>query len=169
MRGFCIILLLTIATRLLSQDFEVASKGDTLTIREINITSNPFQFGDNPLSYLQKFNPTKTFRTYKNIHGENRIDTTFTLIIGKDTFEISKWNKDKNWLFGANVTTNKFRTKHGLQIGMKKNEVIHQLTKYKLKSIPRHLILEEIEIYQLIVFEFAGDRLTNITFLGYSD
>lgn len=169
MKGFCIILLLTITTRLLSQDFELTTKGDTLTIRALNITNDPFQFGDNPLNYLQKFNPKTTYKTYNNIHAENRIDTTFTLTIGKDTFEIIKWHKDQNWLFGANLTTNKFRTKYGLQIGMKKNDIIQQLSKYKLKSIPGHLILEEIEVYQLIIFEFTADRLTNIDFLGYSD
>ena len=53
MKGYCIILLL-IATRLFSQDFEVVTKGDTMTVRAINITSDPFQFGDNPLSFLEK-------------------------------------------------------------------------------------------------------------------
>lgn len=169
MKGFCIILLLTITTRLLSQDFELIIKGDTLAIREINITNDPFHFGDNPLNYLQKFNPTTTFKTYNNIHAENKVDTTFTLTIGKDTFEIIKWHKDQNWLFGANLTTNKFRTKCGLQIGMKKNDVIQHLSRYKLKSIPEHLILEETEVYQLIIFEFSADKLTSINFLGYSD
>ena len=105
----------------------MAINGDTLTIRAINVTSDPFQFRNNPLSYLQRFNATKTFRTYKNIHAENRIDTTFTLTIGRDSFEIAKVYKDKNWLLRAYLTTNKFKTKHGIQIGMKKNEVIQHL------------------------------------------
>jgi hypothetical protein len=130
MKGFCIILLLTITTRLLSQDFEVTTKGDTLTIRAINITSDPFQFGDNPLSYLQKFNPRKTFETFENNHVENKIDTTFTLTIEKDNFKVTKWDKDQTGLLSADLTTNKFKTKHGLQIGMKKNEVIEKLSGY---------------------------------------
>ncbi len=169
MKGFSIILFVIIATKLLGQDFQLAIQGDTLTIRVENITSDPFQFGTNPLSYLQKFNPAKTFRIYKNIHAENRIDTIFTLTVGKNTFEIMKIFKDQNWLFYANVTTNKFRTKHGLEVGMEKNDVIKQLEMYKLKSIPGYLIFEETEVFQSIVFEFTGKRLTKITFLGYSD
>jgi len=169
MREFCIILLLTIATRLLSQDFEVATKGDTLIIRAINITNDPFQFGDNPLSYLQRFNPRRTFETFENNHVENRIDTTFTLTIGKDNFKVTKWDKDQTGLLSADLTTNKFKTKHGLQIGMKKNDVIDKLSKYKVKSIPGHLILEDMEVYELLIFKFTANRLTKITFQGYYD
>jgi hypothetical protein len=162
MRKFYIILLLTITTRLLSQDFKVATKGDTLTIRAINITTDPFQFGDNPLSYLEKFDPRRTFET-------NKIDTTFTLTIGKDNFKVTKWDKDQTGLLSADLTTNKFKTKHGLQIGMKKNEVIEKLRVYKLKSIPGLLILEDGEVYELLILKFTADRLTKITFQGYYD
>jgi hypothetical protein len=169
MRKFYIILLLTITTRLLSQDFKVATKGDTLTIRAINITTDPFQFGDNPLSYLEKFDPRRTFETVENNHVENKIDTTFTLTIGKDNFKVTKWDKDQTGLLSADLTTNKFKTKHGLQIGMKKNEVIEKLRVYKLKSIPGLLILEDGEVYELLILKFTADRLTKITFQGYYD
>jgi hypothetical protein len=169
MKTFCIILLLTITTRLFSQDFEVATKGDTLTIRAINITSDPFQFGDNPLRYLQKFNPRMTFVTFENNHVENKNDTTFTLIIGKDSFKVTKWDKDQTGLLSADLTTNKFKTKHGLQIGMKKNEVIEKLSKYKLTTIPGRLILEDMEIDEQVILKFTADRLVKITFQGYYD
>ncbi len=129
MKGFGIILLLTTTTRLLSQDFELKTTGDTLTLRATNITSDPFHFGDDPLSYLQRFNPKRTYETYENNHVENKIDTVFSLTVGKDNFKITKWDKDENGLLGAEVTTSKFKTKHGLQVGMKKNEVIVILTK----------------------------------------
>jgi hypothetical protein len=169
MKTFCIILLLTITARLLSQDFEVATKGDTLTIRAINITNDPFQFGDNPLSYLQKFKPGTTFETFENNHVENKIDTTFTLTIGKDNFKVTKWDKDQTGLLSADLTTNKFKTKHGLQIGMKKNELIEKLSKYKLKSVPAQLILEDMEIGEQLILKFTADRLAKITFQGYYD
>lgn len=169
MRGFCIILLLTITARLFGQDFEVATKGDTVTVRAINITSDPFQFGDNPLSYLEKFNPGRTFEIFENNHVENKIDTTFTLTIGKDNFKVTKWDKDQTGLLSADLMTNKFKTKHGLQIGMKKNEVMDKLSKYKLKSIPGQLILEDGEVYELLILKFTADRLTRITFQGYYD
>ncbi|HEY3386875.1 MAG TPA: hypothetical protein VGK46_10215 [Saprospiraceae bacterium] len=156
-------------TRLLSQDFEVLTTGDTLTIRALNITSDPFQFGDNPLRYLEKFNPESSFLAFENNHVENKIDTTFTLTIGKDNFKVTKWEEDENGLLSAEVTTNKFKTKHGIQIGMKKNEVMEKLSKYKLKSIPGQLILEDMEIDEQLVLRFSADRLIKITFLGYYD
>ena len=152
MKGYCIILLL-IATRLFSQDFEVVTKGDTMTVRAINITSDPFQFGDNPLSFLEKFNPRITFMTFENNHVENKIDTTFTLAIGKDNFKITKWDKDQN----------------GLQIGMKKDEVTVKLSKFKLKSIPGQIVLEDMEIDEQLILRFTADRLTRIIFQGYYD
>jgi hypothetical protein len=169
MKGISVILLLTISSRLLCQDFELTTKGDTVTIRALNITSDPFQFGNNPLGHLQKYNPAKTFETFENRHVEKKIDTVFTLTIGQDNFNITKWDKDENGLLSAEVTTSKFRTKHGLQIGMKKNDVIEKLNKYKLKSIPGHLILEDMEVYEQLVLAFTVDRLTRITFLGYYD
>ena len=168
MKGYCIILLL-ITTRLFSQDFEVVTKGDTMTVRAINITSDPFQFGDNPLSFLEKFNPRITFMTFENNHVENKIDTTFTLAIGKDNFKITKWDKDQNGLLSAEVTTNKFSTKHGLQIGMKKDEVTVKLSKFKLKSIPGQIVLEDMEIDEQLILRFTADRLTRIIFQGYYD
>jgi hypothetical protein len=169
MNGFCFILLLTIPTRLLSQDFELTTAGDTVILRATNITSDPFQFGNNPLSYLQKYNPGKTFETYENNHVKDKIDTAFTLTIGKDNFTITKWDQDQNGLLSADVTTNKFRTKHGLQVGMSKNDVIEKLSMYKLKSIPGQLILEDMEVYELIILKFTADRLGKITFQGYYD
>jgi hypothetical protein len=169
MKGLFIIILLTASTRLLSQDFELTTSGDTVTIRALNITSDPFQFGSSPLRYLQKFNPDTSFETYKNTHDENNIDTVFTLTIGKDHFNITKWDKDQNGLLSAEVSTNKFKTKHGLLIGMKKSEVIGKLNKYKLKSISGHLILEDMEVYEQLVLTFTADILTRITFLGYYD
>jgi len=169
MKGLGTILLLTITTRLLGQDFEVATTGDTLIIRAINITSDPFQFGDNPLSYLQKFNPKKTFETVDNIHVENKIDTIFSLTIGNDNFKITKWDEEQNGLLSADLTTNKFKAKHGIQIGLKKNEVIEKLIKYKLKSLPGYLILEDMEIGEQLILKFTGDRLIKITFQGYYD
>jgi hypothetical protein len=80
-----------------------------------------------------------------------------------------KWDNDENGLLSAEVTTNKFKTKHGLQIGMRKNEVMEKLSKYKLKSIPGYLILEDMEVYEQLIVTFTADRISKITFQGYYD
>ena len=169
MRGFCILILLTIATRLLSQDFELVTTGDTVTIRATNITNDPFRFGNNPLGYLQKFKPKSTYETYENNHVEGKIDTTFTLTIGKDNFKVTKWDNEENGLLNAYVTTNKFKTRLGVQIGMRKNEVVEKFSKYGLKTVHGDLVLENMEVYELLVFRFTEDKLTKIEFHGYYD
>jgi len=169
MRGLVFILFLTWTTRLFGQDIEITTTGDTTIVRATNIANNPFMFGDNPLNYLQKWNPKKVSETFNNRHVDNKVDTVFTLTIGKDSFKIYKWDEAENGLLNADVTTNKFKTKHGLQIGMTKNEVIGKLKKYGLKSIPGQLILEDMEIYELLTLKFTGDRLTRIEFQGYID
>lgn len=168
MRHLFILFLLTV-TRLQSQDFEIIASGDTLTIRESNVATDPFGFGDNPLKHLQKGNPRKTFQTYPNRHVENKIDTVFTLTSGKDHFEIMKWDENENGLVKAEVTTGNFKTRQGLKVGMKKNEIISKMSKYGLKIIPGYLILENLEVYELITFKFTGDTLSKITFQGYID
>jgi hypothetical protein len=169
MRGLFIILLLTCTTRLFGQEIEIITTGDSTIVRATNIASNPFMFGDNPLISLLKLNPKMTIQTFNNRHVDNKVDTAFTLTIGNDSFEIYKWTETENGLLNATVTTSKFITKHGLQIGMRKTEVIEKLKKYGLKSIPGQLILENMEIYELLTLKFTGDSLTRIEFQGYMD
>lgn len=169
MKNLFLLLLLAAASTLQGQDFEVITSGDTLTIRESNVATDPFGFGNNPLIYLQKGNPEKTFKTYPNRHVENKIDTVFSLAYGKDRFEVMKWDENENGLVTAEVTTGNFKSRQGLKVGMKKNEVINKMSKYGLKIIPGYLILENLEVYELITFKFSGDTLSKITFQGYID
>jgi len=169
MRGLFIILFLTVTDRLFGQDIEIMTSGDTTTVRATNIANNPFMFGDNPLSYLQKWNPILTIQTFNNRHVDNKVDTVFILTIGRDSFKIYKWDEVTNGLLNADVTTNKFKTRHGLQIGMKKKEVIEKLKKYGLKSISGQLILEDMELDEMLNLKFTGDRLIRIEFQGYID
>jgi hypothetical protein len=170
MKAIYIILLLILPTpNLLSQDFELTDSGDTVTIRAMNITVDPFLFGEDPLNYLQQFKPKQTYETYENRHVDGKIDTAFTLNINGDTFEILKWSEDETGLFAASVNSNKFKTSHGFQTGMTKKEVIEKLKAYGIKSIPKYLILENLDVYELLIFTFAGDKLANIQFQGYFD
>ena len=160
---------MTLTTRLFSQDIEITTNGDTLTVRATNITNDPFQFGDDPLKYLEKLNPKKSIQTFNNRHVDNKVDTAFTLTLGNDNFTVYKWDNEENGLLTADVTTNRFKTKHGLQIGMKKSEVIVKLSNYGLKSIPGQLILEDMIVYELLILKFNADKLTKIEFQGYID
>jgi hypothetical protein len=169
MKKICIIILLALPARLLAQDFEVITSRDSVTIRAMNITVDPFQFGENPLNYLQQFKPKQTYETYQNRHVDGKIDTAFTLTINDDTFAVVKWNEDETGLFSANVNSNKFRTNHGLHVGMAKKEVIEKLKAYEIKSIPKYLIMENLDVYELLTFTFIGDNLINIQFQGYYD
>lgn len=169
MWGLVIILLLTCTSRLFGQEIEIRTTGDSTIVKATDIASSPFLFGGNPLSSLLKLNPNIAIQTFSNRHVDNKIDTAFTLTIGNDIFKIYKWTEAENGLLNATVTTSRFKTKHGLQIGMEKTEVIEKLDKYGLKSITGQLILENIEIYELLILKFTGDRLTRIEFQGYID
>jgi hypothetical protein len=169
MKGLTVILFLTSTTGLLGQDTEIISKGDSVIIRAYNITTDPFMFGDNSLTYLKKMNPRPTTTTFLNRHVDNKVDTVFIFNVGQDKFSVYQWDKDENALIDATLTTDKFKTKHGLQIGLRKKEVINRLSQYGLKSIPGYLILEDAEVYELLILIFKGDSLARITFQGYVD
>lgn len=169
MKRITAIILLIIPATLHAQDSEVITSRDTVTIRAMNITVDPFQFGENPLDHLQQFKPKQTYETYPNSHVEGKIDTAFTLKINDDTFAVVKWGEDETGLLAASVNSKKFKTSHGFQTGMTKKEVIAKLKAYGIKAIPRYLILENLDVYELLIFTFTGDRLTNIRFQGYLD
>jgi hypothetical protein len=169
MRVLLIILFLTGTVQLFGQDSEISTSEETTIVKAINIVDNPFMFGDNPLSQLNKLNPKTEIQTFNNRHVETKIDSVFTLTIGDDVFIIFKGGKTENGLLNADLTTTKFKTKHGIQVGMSKNEVIEKLSKYGLKSIPTQLVLQDIEIYQLLMLVFTGDRLTRIKFQGFNN
>lgn len=169
MKKLLMTILLAVPTGLFGQDFQLAVSGDTLTIRETNITTDPFGFGSNPMGYFKKLGAKRTFQTYKNIHVEDKIDTVFTFIYGQDSFSVMKWDENENGLLSADVTSTKFKTRHGLEIGLKKNEIVKRLAKYGIKRIPGYLILENLEVYELVICRFTDDTLSGIIFQGYID
>lgn len=69
----------------------------------------------------------------------------------------------------ATLLTNKFKTRHGIHVGLSKKDVIQILKEFGLKSVPRVLVLEDSEIYELLTFSFKGDILSKIEFEGYVD
>lgn len=93
----------------------------------------------------------------------------FTMAYGRDRFGIMKWGKNENGLVSADVSTSNFKTRHGLEVGAKKNQVINKLHKYGIRKIPEYLILENLEVYEFVVLKFTGDTLSKITFQGYID
>ncbi len=164
-----LILLFIVTGRVQSQDFDVVLSLDTLTIRETNIATDPFGFGENPLAYLKENKPKVTFLTSQNRHVDNKTDTVFTLTFDKDHFEVMKWDASANGIVAAELTTANFVTRYGLRVGLRKKEVIGKLSKYGIKTIPGYLILENLEVYELITFKFTGDILSKILFQGYID
>lgn len=163
-------ILFLIAIQSFGQDYYIEVKSDTLIIKQTKITTyDPFQFGSNPKSTLEKLKFEKTFRTYENVHVENKIDTLFTFQRGGDLFEVFKSNAEENWLVGAIITTRNFSTSKKLQIGVSKADVVSRLSDYKINNIPTYLILEDLEIPERLIFTFSNQRITKIEYIGYYD
>jgi hypothetical protein len=156
-----------------AQDNALTISGDTLMIRQTNITEDPFRFGDNPLKYLLKMRHDKPTAIKKSVvensHVENKMDTSFDIRFGDDRFALYKWDVESNGLVSAHLKTNKFSTKQGIRIGMKKADIIKLLSAYNLTLIPRVLILEDLETAQNLTFEFRKEVLVSIEFSGYLD
>ena len=170
MRGQVIVLILISATRLLCQDVEIIASKDSLTIKSPNIATHlSFDFGKSPLNHLMKLNPKISIQTIENYHVENKVDTIFTLSIGKDKFVIYKVDEEINILLDAEIITTKFKTKQGIRVGMKKQDVLKFFTSYGVKSIPNFLILENLEYPEFVTFQFNKDTLIRIVFDGYID
>ena len=155
------------------QDKEVVLKGDSLFVRDENIATNPFAFGRDPLTHLKtKINfskPTIVVSTVANRHVDNDVDTTYAITCGHDSFNLYKWDKDENALLTSQVTTDRFATRHGIKVGMTKNQIKNTLKSYDIRTIPKYLILESTEIIEYLIMEFHNDILKRIEFQGYFD
>ena len=169
MRGLLTILILTASIGLFSQDVEVLTSGDSLTIRSTNITNNPLNFGNHSLDNLLKLNPKTSVETVLNPHVENKIDTIFTFSLGTDKFKVYKVNKEKNILTNADLLTNRFKTRQGIKVGMTKQEVVKLLSEYRLTTIPNYLVLENQEVPEYLTFKFSKDKVAKIIYDGYID
>ena len=166
------IILILGTVEVFGQAGEVLIKGDSLIIRDTNIATNPFNFGKDPLTYLTtkvQPLPKKGMELYSNRHVDNKVDTAFNLEFGKDKFHICKWGNEENAILYAELATNKFSTKHGIRIGMKKTDVVKILHRYKVVSIPKYLVLENSEIIEYLKLDFSGETLKRIEFQGYMD
>lgn len=101
------------------QTKEVILKGDSLFVRDENIATNPFNFGRDPLTYINtkiKFaKPIIKVGTVANRHVDNDVDTAYTITFGQDSFNLYKWDKDENALLSSQVKTDKFATRHELK------------------------------------------------------
>jgi hypothetical protein len=165
--------LILVSITLWGQDKKVVIRGDSLIVRDENITSNPFNFGRDPLALLRgnaeftrpvmKANPTS------NRHVDNQVDTIFVITFEQDSFRIYKGGDNENFLLYALLKTDRFKTRHGIQVGMTKLQVRSYLEEYNLGAIPKLLILDNTEIIESISLEFREDVLTKIEFHGYSD
>lgn len=157
----------------LGQTKEVILRGDTLFVRDENVATNPFDFGRDPLTYINtkiKFaKPIIKIGIVANRHVDNDVDTTYIITFGQDSFNLYKWDKDENALLSSQVKTDKFATRHGIKVGMTKNQIKNILKSYSIKTIPKYLILENTKIIEYQNLEFNKDILKRIEFQGYFD
>lgn len=162
-------LLFLTSSQSLAQTFEIAHFTDSLIVQDADITLNPFSFGDEPLIYLKKFNPTIKKELFENNHVDGKIDTIHNLTIGSDKFSVFQATKTDTWLLSAEVKTSKFKTRLGIHVNQTKEEVIQLLKIYNLKSLPNCLVLENIEYSEYLLIRFRKGKVASIGFSGYYD
>jgi hypothetical protein len=167
--------LIIISTSLLAQSKKVLLQGDTLIIRDENITTNAFKFGDNTLNHLRfkpgLKKPVVEASAIANVHVPGQMDSIYTFKFKKDVFRVYKVKGvRKNFLMDATINTKRFVTKHGIKTGMKKKQIISLLSSYKIGTIPGYLVLENSEFYEYFRFKFnKRNVLKRIEFQGYFD
>lgn len=157
----------------MGQDFTIKSdiktEGDSVILAAMNITNNPFQFGNNTLGYLSKLHPKIKWKPVANTHASDKIDTIFTLSFSRDEFQVYKVDRKKNFLMNADLSTPRFKTRHGIKVGMTKGEVVGVLQDYRLPTLPKYLVLMNAEVWEYFKIEFVNDKVANIIFCGYID
>jgi hypothetical protein len=155
------------------QEIEVALMGDSLFVRDENIATNPYDFGRDTLRYLsseiQFSKPTIEINIVANRHVDNDIDTTYAVTFGRDLFNLYKWDKEENALLSSEVRTDRFVTRHGIKVGMTKAQIKNLLKDYDIQTVPKYLILENIEIVEYLKLEFDKDILVSVEFQAYFD
>lgn len=166
---YCLFLLILVATTSFAQDFKINTFPDSTIVKGANIANDPFQFADNPLTKLKSLKSKVTKEPVKNLHVEKKVDTIYRFKIRKDNFMVYKVDEQKNFLITANIRSKKFKTEHGIHTGMKKEQIEKILDRYHLKNIQRCLVLENDEVYQVVVFRFKKRKLSRIEFIGYLD
>lgn len=171
MKTLISVILTLLTIELSAQDIEIVLRADSLIIRDMNIATNPFSFGNDPLSHLTKSQPYPKIDTglFENRYIPNKVDTLYSLTFGSDKIKIYKWSNESSAVLNASIATDRFSTKHGIKVGMEKTGIIKALQKYNIASIPKYLILENFEYTEVLIFEFTGKTLKKIEFQGYVD
>jgi hypothetical protein len=157
---------------LFGQSYNITLHGDSLTIADELLANNPFNFGVDPLSYLTTKIPGPPpdieISQTSNLHVVDKIDSSFSIKFGSDEFYVYQLRHRKNILTSAVVNSDRFTTSHGIRTGMTKAEIIKILSMYPLETIPKYLILSNLDTESLRLI-FENEALTKIEFHGYID
>jgi hypothetical protein len=155
-----------------AQGYEIVLHGDSLTIVDERLVNNPFNFGADPLTYLTTKIPGSPpdieISLISNLFYVDKIDSSFSIKFETDEFYVYQLRLRKNILTSAVVYSNRFKTSHGIQTGMTKAEIIKLLSMYPLETIPKYLILSNVDTESLRLI-FDNETLTKIEFYGYID
>jgi hypothetical protein len=156
----------------------LTKKGDTLIIVDSNNISDPFAFGDKPLKHLLKIGGKPTFMeakdyadTIQNDKGEfvlRTLGSIHRLKYDENYFQMYRRADSVEFFLTAEMVTNKFPNKWGVEIGMTKEEIVKKLSQFKITEIPTTLIIGDLN-YTFIQFDFENDRLKKIKFDFYID
>lgn len=134
---------------------------DTLDLYGVDITIEPFLFGDHPMDSLELYTDAQiNISLLENNNYSNEVDTLFEVIIANDSFEVYK--SYKSWLTKAYVTSKLFVTKHGISVRMSKDDVKNKLMPIGKLEIPEVLCLKNFESIGTIFLNFSNDTLVSI-------
>lgn len=166
---YLLIAFVLITTTSVAQNFSVKTFKDSIIVKDANFAIDPFGFGENSLRALKKYKAKVSKEPVKNQHVENKIDTVYRFKINKDKFAVYQVDQQKNFLITASVRSKKFKTEQGIKVGMKKTQVGKALSHYNVKNIPSCLVLENADVYQVVILRFNKKKLKKIEFQGYFD
>ena len=148
---------------------QVKYTNDSLIVTDDGLTSNPFNFGSDPITEIRnRFNPKYTIQTFFNRHVEDVVDTVFTFYINNSSVDIYKVDSE-NFILSAHILSENITSKHGIKVGMTKSEFAKKFKDYELTTIPDYVKLASSTLEESFEIIFKEDRIASIKFTGYVD
>ncbi|MBL0739889.1 hypothetical protein [Chryseolinea lacunae] len=169
MKTHPLLMLMLLAQTAFGQAAVVQPKGDSLVVLEKDIVTDLFALGTTPLQHLTQGTQPKPAiekQPVRNLHDNTRIDTAFRLAFDKDIFIALKSFDGSNKVIHADVESTLFSTRHGVRVGMTKDEVTKTLAVYKLASIPKYLVLRDPATSHYVILYFKGDVLVFVEYFA---